>query len=235
MTAAMVVASILLVGLAAQADHTPPDATYTSTPGDGSNEGPFWDGYFNLAFGSCRKINESAGSAFVMPDPPSGEVWYALVVKQGSPSSNNGPDNFIYLNPVAGHSYPSIGNQAPGYSHLIVCSVPEPQDTTTTTLDDTTTTTGDNTTTTQARQTTTTQAQVIPTTTPNIPDEVLGTTITAAPTTIAVEVTSESLPFTGFENGTTGLVALVLVGLGVMLLVGTQVVRDGRHSAKTKS
>jgi hypothetical protein len=111
----------------ANADHEGPDETYTSSPGDGSNEASFWDGYFDLPEGSCSKLSLSGSTAFVMPPAPEGKEWYALVIKQGSPQSNDGPDNFIYLDPVAGHSYPSTGNQAPGYSHVIVCSVEEPE------------------------------------------------------------------------------------------------------------
>jgi hypothetical protein len=54
------------------------------------------------------------------------------------------------------------------------------------------------------------------------------TTIVGATTTIVsttVEVSDETLPFTGFENGTSGLLALMLVASGALALVGTRVFR----------
>ncbi|MCH7900255.1 MAG: hypothetical protein IH818_05040 [Acidobacteria bacterium] len=62
-----------------------------------------------------------------------------------------------------------------------------------------------------------------------IPDEVSPTSIVSTTTTIVsttVEVSVETLPFTGFENGTTGLLALLLVGSGALALVGTRVFRE---------
>ena len=133
------------------------------------------------------------------------------------------------------------------YSHIIVCSVrettstTEASTTTSTTEASTTTSTAEASTTTSTTEAstttstesgaTTTSIEIGTSTTAAIQDEVLGTTITAAPTTVAVEVTSESLPFTGFESGTTGLFAMVLVGLGLVFLVGAQLVKEGRHTA----
>ncbi len=75
-----------------------------------------------------------------------------------------------------------------------------------------------------------------PTTPTTIPDEVSPTSIVSttdpgATTTdpgvsTTAEVSDETLPFTGFENGTTGLLALVLVASGVLALVGTRVFRE---------
>ncbi len=62
----------------------------------------------------------------------------------------------------------------------------------------------------------------------NIEDEVSQTTIVSTPTTIVsttVEVSADTLPFTGFENGTSGLLALMLVASGALALVGTRVFR----------
>ncbi len=73
---------------------------------------------------------------------------------------------------------------------------------------------------------TTTTTTVLETTTTTIPDEVSPTTIVSTTTTIVsttAEVSPETLPFTGFENGTTGLLALVLVASGALALVGTLV------------
>ncbi len=62
----------------------------------------------------------------------------------------------------------------------------------------------------------------------NIEDQVSQTTIVSTPTTIVsttVEVSADTLPFTGFENGTSGLLALMLVASGALALVGTRVFR----------
>ena len=101
-----------------------------------------------------------------------------------------------------------------------VCDQPwePPTTTTSTTLEETTSTTLEETTSTTSEEPTTTTVQA-PTTT----IEVLGTSITAAPTTtVAVEVTEGTLPFTGFENGTTGLFAMLLVGIGLVALAGAR-------------
>ena len=70
-----------------------------------------------------------------------------------------------------------------------------------------------------------------------IPDEVSPTSIVSTTTTIpdvvsptsivstTVEVSVETLPFTGFESGTAGLLALALVASGALALVGTRVFR----------
>ena len=63
-----------------------------------------------------------------------------------------------------------------------------------------------------------------------IPDEVSPTTIVSTTTSIVIvdttaEVSPETLPFTGFENGTSGLLALVLVASGALALVGMRVFR----------
>ena len=76
---------------------------------------------------------------------------------------------------------------------------------------------------------TTTTTTVLETTTTTIPDEVSPTSIVSTTTTIVsttAEVSPETLPFTGFENGTSGLLALVLVATGALALVGTRVFRD---------
>ena len=61
-----------------------------------------------------------------------------------------------------------------------------------------------------------------------IPDEVSPTSIVSTTTTIVsttAEVSVETLPFTGFESGTAGLLALALVASGALALVGTRVFR----------
>ena len=148
----------------ADAEHEPPDDTYESVGGDESNEGDFWETYLanerGITDATCSKYTEDqSNDAFVMPAEPDGEDWVLLVVKQGT-------TNYLYYDPVVGHTYPSTGEQnAPGYSHIIVCSVEEPEETTTTTVDDTTTTTVDDTTTTTVEDTTTTTVDDTTTTT----------------------------------------------------------------------
>ncbi len=75
-----------------------------------------------------------------------------------------------------------------------------------------------------------------PTTTTTIKDEVSPTSIVSttdpgASTTdpgasTTAEVSPETLPFTGFENGTLGLLALALLASGALALVGTRVFRE---------
>lgn len=215
-TAAALVMSVmfLLADTSARADHVPPDDTYTSSPGDGSNRGPFWDTYFGLAAGSCVKIDDGDDDAFEMPAPDSGEAWYALVVKQGS----GDPDNFIYLSPVEGHSYPSTGPQGPGYSHVIVCSVPETttttnaeETTTTTTSEETTTTVTEETTTTVTEETTTTAAGEETTTTAAAAEE---TTTTLGPTDEVEASIVVTVAGTCELNGNTGQ-GVITVGVSV--------------------
>ena len=83
----------------------------------------------------------------------------------------------------------------------------------------------------------TTTTTTVLTTTTTIKDEVSPTSIVSTTTTsvevsptsivsTTAEVSPETLPFTGFENGTSGLLALVLVATGALALVGTRVFRD---------
>ena len=75
-----------------------------------------------------------------------------------------------------------------------------------------------------------------PTTTTTIKDEVSPTSIVSttdpgASTTdpgasTTAEVSPETLPFTGFENGTLGPLALALLASGALALVGTRVFRE---------
>jgi hypothetical protein len=126
LTAAVMVFSLMAVfASTASADHEPPDDTYEAVGGDGSNEGDFWETYLanerGITDATCWKYTEvQSSSAFVMPAEPDGEDWVLLVVKQGT-------TNFLYYDPEVGHSYPSVGPNAPGYSHIIVCSVEEPE------------------------------------------------------------------------------------------------------------
>jgi hypothetical protein len=174
LTAAVLVMSmVVLFANPAEADHDPHDDTVANNGPAGTNDAPYWVNYLETVRGisgaSCAKINQSSGSAFVMPSEPDGEDWVLLVVKQET-------TNYVFYDPIAGHSYPSGGPNAPGYSHVIVCSVEEPEETTTTTAPTTTTTAP--TTTTTAPTTTTTVPEETTTTVPEettttIPDEVM--------------------------------------------------------------
>ncbi|HEY5889242.1 MAG TPA: hypothetical protein VIW94_00890, partial [Acidimicrobiia bacterium] len=130
----------VMVPLVAGANHLPPDDVEAFSPL--SNVAPYWVDYLDderdIEDASCSKINQAGGTAFVMPAEPDGEDWVLVVIKQGV-------TNFVYYDPVAGHSYPSVGPNAPGFSHVIVCSVEE--QVTTTTAGETTTTAGETTTT----------------------------------------------------------------------------------------
>jgi LPXTG-motif cell wall-anchored protein len=56
--------------------------------------------------------------------------------------------------------------------------------------------------------------------------EVLPTSITAAPSTIAEVDPIDTLPFTGVESGTPALLALALIAIGALALVATRKVED---------
>jgi LPXTG-motif cell wall-anchored protein len=232
--AVMLMASVMLLfsGSPAQADHVDPDDEVANDGPAGTNDAPYWVNYLASVRGiddaTCTKINQASDDAWVMPAEPADRDWVLLVVKQGD-------TNFVYYDPVAGHTYPSEGPNAPGHSHILVCSVPE--ETTTTTVEDTTTTTVEDTTTTSVEDTTTTTVEdtttttVEDTTTTTIEDEVLPTVITtsttAAPTTtVEDEVLAEELPLTGVN---TDLLALLAGGLGLMgalVLAATRRIED---------
>jgi len=145
---------------------------------------------------ACVKDDEGSEGAFVIGNPPSGSVWRLLVVKAGSEV------NDLHWNPLPGASFNH--SRQGGWSHVIRCSRPITDPTTTTTLPEVTTTT-------------------------TIPDEVSPTSIVSTTdpgASTTAEVSDETLPFTGFENGTTGLLALVLVASGALALVGTRVFRE---------
>ncbi|HET9259222.1 MAG TPA: hypothetical protein VFP42_03755 [Acidimicrobiia bacterium] len=226
--AVMLMASVMLLfsGSPAQADHVDPDDIVANDGPAGTNDAPYWETYLaterGITDGTCSKINSASDDAWVMPAEPAGEDWVLLVVKQGD-------TNYVFYDPVAGHTYPSEGPNAPGHSHIIVCSAPEPEETTTTTVEDTTTTSVEDTTTTSVEDTTTTTVEdttttTVEDTTTSIEDEVLDTTITTAPsTTIEDEVLAEELPLTGVD---TDLLALLAGGLGLM---GALVLAATRH------
>ncbi|HEX9847330.1 MAG TPA: hypothetical protein VGB33_02815 [Acidimicrobiia bacterium] len=220
LTAAALVASMLfLLAGTAEANHEPPDDIFEQEAG--SNDAPYWVDYLEDVRGitdaTCEKIDQAADEAFVMPSPPSGQVWVLLDVKQAT-------TNYVYYDPVAGHSYPSLGQQAPGYSHIIVCYAPEPPPTTTSTTVPEETTTVPEETTTLPEETTTTVGETTTTV------EILETTLTSAPTTSSTvedEVLGkEVLPFTGLETGELAIVASALALLGSLVLLSARRAED---------
>jgi hypothetical protein len=236
--AAMVLSVMFLLAEPAEAEHEPPDDIVEQETG--SNDAPYWENYLEgigVEDASCEKLDIAADEAFVMPAEPAGEDWAAVIVKQAT-------TNFVYLNPDAGHSYPSTDAQGPGYSHIIVCSVEEPEEeeTTTTEAEETTTTEAEETTTTEAEETTTTQAEET-TTTVEILDstvttedtttttvEILDSTLTTeASTTSSIEdevLGTEVLPFTGVDNDLLALLAGSLAMLGSLVLIASRRVED---------
>ena len=56
--------------------------------------------------------------------------------------------------------------------------------------------------------------------------EILPTSITAAPSTTVEVEPSETLPFTGSDGGTPALLALALIGIGLLALVATRRTED---------
>lgn len=211
------IVSLLLVAtlpMTVFADHEPPDSTLPQSPD--SNSASFWeqDGW------TCTKLDIAADTAFVMPSAPDGQVWVLLVVKQGQ-------TNFIYNDPVAGHTYPSVGQNAPGYSHIIVCSA-----TSTTTTQETTSTTGGSTTTTEEETTTTTAPSTTSSSEGSTTTSDTSTSTTTPSTTTSSDTSTTSfkessttdptLPFTGIDDGLAGA-GLALLSSGIFLLALTAI------------
>jgi hypothetical protein len=178
-----------------------------------------------------------------------GDHWELLVIKAGSGDG----ENVVYDHPNAGQAYPAPNQKE--VSHWIVCKGLTPVTTptteaTTTTTEATTTTTEATTTTTEATTTTTeattttseetttsstegtttttertstTQPEETTTTTAVPFDSVAGTSITAPPE--VEETTVDTLPFTGIESGTFGLLGLALVGGGALVLTAARSAR----------
>jgi hypothetical protein len=208
-------------------------AEHISTWPDSSaaNNADYWEDWGLSQHGeddwTCVKVEPGDDDPFVVGSPPSGEVWRLLVVKAGSDV------NDLYWSPLPGEEYEhSIQG---GWSHVILCSVPEEDETTTTVVDETTTTVVDETTTTVADETTTTVADE---TTTTVVDEVLPvvvTTSTVAPTsTVADEVkgtqvVSATLPFTGPTTEGFGQLGLALLALGALLVAAT---KSGRKAVE---
>ncbi len=166
---------------------------------------------------ACTKDDRGGQGAFVLEqEPEEGAFWRLLVLKAGSDRVD------LHWNPLSGASFEH--SVMGGWSHVILCSRPITNPTTTTTLPEVTTTLPEVTT------TTTIPDEVSPTSIVSTTTTIVSatTTIVSATTSIVsttVEVSDETLPFTGFENGTSGLLALMLVASGALALVGTRVFR----------
>lgn len=102
----------------------------TATPASadaGTNDPDYWE---TLPGEQCYKIDSGSDSGgFEMPDEPEGRDWSKLIIKKGS--GNIGEENQVFDDPVAGQTYTWQGydsKQDGGWSHLILCSVPEPEE-----------------------------------------------------------------------------------------------------------
>jgi hypothetical protein len=139
-------------------------------------------------------------------------------------ASNGG---FLYLydppGPEATADTDLIGSDRNAISHISFCYDVEDTTTTTTVPETTTTTIPDEVSPTSIVSTTTTIVGAT-TTIVGATTTIVGATTTIVGTTVSS--TADTLPFTGFENGTAGLLALVLVATGALALVGTRVFRE---------
>lgn len=126
---------------------------------------------------------EDPGTPFVVPEPKPGYVWTLLVIKAGSGAG----ENHQVPNPVVGTAY--VHPSGKDISHVILCHVDEPDETTTTTSSTTSTSTSTSTTTTSTTQPETTTT--VPETTTTVPETT--TTVPETTTTVA-DTTTTTLP-----------------------------------------
>lgn len=239
--AALVMAMVTMTwGATARADHL---STWPWT--SETNHASYWETWGLDQEGednwTCDKEDNSqeVDGAYTLGNPPSGEVWRLLVVKAGS------DHNDLYWNPIPGQQYAATGQGAGGWSHVILCSVPADQETTTTTVEETTTTVVETTTNPEETTTTTEETTTTVVETTTVPEEttttveettttvdVLDSTVTTEPeevTTVAVEdsvLGTEVLPFTGVESEWTFWIAVMLGILGALLVVASKRVED---------
>ncbi len=188
--------------------------TVTLNPFDQNWWGDHWEALIVKA-GSGEGSNlvthhPSAGVAYPAPDGK--EVSHWIVCKGETPVTTTTEEETTTSTTEQQTTTSTTEQQT-------TTSTTEQQTTTSTTEQQTTTsTTEQETTTTTERETSTTERETTTTTQPSTTTteaEIAGTVVTTTP---EVEVTSETLPFTGFENGTTGMLALALVGSGLMVL-----------------
>lgn len=92
----------------------------------GPNDPDYWE---TLAGEVCQKTDTGAESGgFTVPAAPEDAVWSKLILKKGS--GNIGEENQVFNNPVPGQTYTWQGfndAQDGGWSHYILCYVPEPE------------------------------------------------------------------------------------------------------------
>lgn len=95
-----------------------------ATAAAGPNDPDYWE---TLANETCTKTDEGAESGgFTVPAAPDGAVWSKLILKKGS--GNIGVENQVFNDPVPGQTYTWQGfndQQDGGWSHYILCQVPE--------------------------------------------------------------------------------------------------------------
>ena len=217
--AAMVLSVMFLLADPAEADHVD---SWPSTAE--ANHSDFWEAWGAIHEGeddwTCDKDETGSNDPYVLGDPPTGEVWRLIVVKAGNDI------NDLHWNPSSGDEFEhSVQN---GWSHVIYCSRPEPEE------EETTTTEAEETTTTEAEETTTTveilDSTVTTEDTTTTTVEILDSTITTeASTTSSIEdevLGTEVLPFTGVDNDLLALLAGSLAMLGSLVLIASRRVED---------
>jgi hypothetical protein len=113
-------ALVMSSGVALMVTATPAHATDTNQASD----------WVTLPGEQCEKTDVSAESGgYTVPAEPEGRDWSKLIIKKGS--GNIGVENQVFNNPVAGQTYTWQGfddKQDGGWSHTILCSVPEPEE-----------------------------------------------------------------------------------------------------------
>ena len=91
----------------------------------GPNQPEYWE---TLPGETCVKTDVGAeDGGVVVPSEPDGRDWSKLIIKKGS--GNIGVENQVFNNPAVGQTFTWVGfdpKQSGGWSHYILCSVPEP-------------------------------------------------------------------------------------------------------------
>jgi hypothetical protein len=87
-----------------------------------SNQSDYWE---TLPGEQCQKVDDQgaeSGGYTITADPMEGFVYSKIIIKKGSGSSQ-GEENTVIANPVKGETYYHLSGN--GYSHVILCQVPE--------------------------------------------------------------------------------------------------------------
>ena len=110
-------ALVMSSGVALMVTATPAHATDT-------NQASAWE---TLPGEQCEKVDDNGAESggYTVPAEPAGWDWSKLVIKKGSGDSQ-GEENTVTNNPVAGNTYYHASGS--GYSHVILCKVPEPEE-----------------------------------------------------------------------------------------------------------